>query len=155
MNFTPLWAYALLTRMHSSRIHITHFLWGRGVCPRGSAQRVSTLGDVCPGVSATPPWTYRRGCLPGVCGRTPLPRGQKEWHMPVKTLPCPKLRLHPPTGKGDAKTPLWRLLAPNSLFVKLSEHSFWLIIRDAWKCQYKAVFADLTNSARNSYSCKI
>ena len=55
----------LNTRMHTTRMRTTRSLPYRGVCVQGDPPRQ----------------------------RPPPPCEQDDWHTPVKTLPCPKLRL--------------------------------------------------------------
>ena len=85
------------TRLHSNRMRTARALTispsmlcgGGGVCSGGCLLQ---RGGVCSwGVSAP------GGCLPGGYpsmhwGRPP-PCEQNSWHMPMKILPCPKLRL--------------------------------------------------------------
>ena len=96
--------------MHTARF--SGHLWGAGCLPRECV----FLGVCLPGGVCLPRGVcLPKGCLPGgVCQGGCLPRGggclprgcvclgglpdhppcgQKEWHTPVKILPCPKLRL--------------------------------------------------------------
>ena len=65
---------------------VSHVSVGRGGLPNPSWRQTPLDGD-SPGCRS--PLSYD---LWYMLGSQP-PCGQKEWHMPVKTLPCPKLRL--------------------------------------------------------------